>query len=507
MGNQQSQEGNQKNFQLAGLLELSQNSYRLSDKEIIQQALAFAVQATKSEIGFLNLINNGHKTFQFVGWSEIEFPQGEIESGKNYDIDQAGAWAECVRIGKPVINNDFHYSSDKNYLPESFLNLFRHVSVPLQEKDSFRFILSVGNKATDYDSSDIVPISLVGDFLVRVLNARQVEVAYSDAKHQYNQLVKYIPIGIFRVRTTPDDPLTIEYVNQQFCDMVKLTALEVHNDANVVLDRIYADDLPTLVELIREVLKTRKPFLWEGRSVIQGEVKWLQIEARPEAVHKNELIWHGVLTDTTERRQVESAFRDANTLLENRLVEIEILQEQLRDQAIRDYLTGLFNRRYLDETIDRELARAKREASQLSVVMMDIDHFKSINDTYGHQAGDIVLIELGTLLNKYSRTSDIACRHGGDEFMVVMPDASPSDALKRADEWRQKFAEKRFDYGERRFATTLSMGIASYPHHASSAKGVFQAADQALYQSKMHNNKVTVSRRIDTTTLRSIDNT
>jgi diguanylate cyclase (GGDEF)-like protein len=241
--------------------------------------------------------------------------------------------------------------------------------------------------------------------------------------------------------------------------------------------------------------------------VIDGNIRWLRVEARPEKILKDKIVWLGVVTDTTERNQAERALRDANSLLENRVAEIEQLQGKLREQTIRDYLTGLFNRRYLDETIEREIARAKRDRSQLSVVMIDIDHFKSINDTYGHEAGDTVLIELGTLLMKNSRSSDIACRHGGDEFVIVMPNASPEDALKRADEWRQIFERKRFTSNERRFATTLSMGIASYPLHASSPKGLFQAADQALYQSKIHNNFVSISRRLDTSTLHSIGRT
>ena len=136
--------------------------------------------------------------------------------------------------------------------------------------------------------------------------------------------------------------------------------------------------------------------------------------------------------------------------------------------------------------------------------MMDIDHFKGINDTYGHQAGDMVLIELGQLLGKFSRSSDIACRYGGDEFVVVMPNATPDQALKRADEWRIAFAKERFNFDDRRFATTLSMGIASFPEHASSSQGVFQAADQALYKSKLANNIVTISRRLSTSKLKSI---
>ena len=116
--------------------------------------------------------------------------------------------------------------------------------------------------------------------------------------------------------------------------------------------------------------------------MIEGSIRWLRVEARPEKILKDEIVWHGVVTDTTERNQAERALRDANELLENRVAEIEQLQEKLREQAIRDYLTGLFNRRYLDETIEREIARAKRDRSQLSVVMIDIDHFKNINDTH-----------------------------------------------------------------------------------------------------------------------------
>jgi len=489
---------------LTGLFELSQMSYRLNEKEIVQKALAYAVQETESEIGYLNFVNMDQETFQCIAWEDPGSEQDILDSGEIYALEQAGVWADCIRDRKPVIYNDplkFHENKGDSDGHGRFTRL---ASVPLFDKDSLRFVLSVGNKVIDYDSMDISQLYVVGEQLVRILHGRQVENALNKAKNQYDQLVKNIPIGIFRIRSTQTEPLTFEYVNQQFCEMVGLPIQAVYKDANSVLNMIHTDDRISLADLNRDFMQTKKPILWEGRFVIQGKTKWLRVEARPEDLNQNKSVWHGVLTDTTEQKQVESAFREANTLLENRLAEIEQLQEQLREQTIRDYLTGLFNRRYLDETIEREIARAKRDACLLSVVMIDIDHFKSINDTYGHEAGDQVLIELGALLNKYSRVSDIACRHGGDEFVVVMPNASPEDALKRADEWRLGFESKRFNSNKRRFATTLSMGIASYPLHASSPKGVFQAADQALYQSKIHNNKVSVSRRVATKMLQSI---
>jgi diguanylate cyclase (GGDEF)-like protein len=453
----QTQEHSLNETDLTALLELRQMAYRLTETEILHKALTYAIQMTKSEICYLNFVDKGQKNFQLIAWSGIGSEQAEMEIGKQKTLDQAGVWADCVQVDKPIIYNEVQNNSDKKNLLESHTHLIRHASVPLYDRKSLRFILSVGNKTTDYDSTDILQLRLVGDQLVSILHSRQVENALQKARHQYEQFGKHIPIGVYRARTTAQDPLTFEYVNQQFC---------------------------------------------QGRAVVGGKTKWLRIESRPVPLDNGNTIWHGVQTDITERKEAENAYLDANALLENRLVEIEQLQELLRGQAIRDYLTGLFNRRYLDETIDRELASAKREGSQLSVVMMDIDHFKSINDTYGHQAGDMVLIELGALLNKYSRLSDIACRHGGDEFVVVMPKASPKDAFKRADEWRVAFEERRFSFNDRRFATTLSIGIAGFPLHASSPKGVFQAADQALYQSKMHNNKVSISRRTATKTLR-----
>ena len=492
---------------LTKLLDLGQMAYGMNEKEIIQSALSYAIQATTSVYGYLHFVEQDQNTIQLIVWSEETVENCNLKSDRHHHIDQAGVWADCVRTGKPVVHNDFQNLQGRKGYPDDHVHLIRHANVPLFDGNKVRIVLGVANKTTDYTKTDVLLMQLVGDQLVKILHGKQLENTAIKAKKQYDQFVKFIPFGIFRAHTAQEKKLSFEYVNQQFCEMLNLTPKEIYKDAKSVFNAIHPDDLESFKTLNREASKNRKLFVWEGRGVIDGIIRWLRVEARPEKILKDEIVWHGVVTDTTERNQAERALRDANTLLENRVAEIEQLQEKLREQTIRDYLTGLFNRRYLDETIEREIARAKRDRSQLSVVMIDIDHFKSINDTYGHEAGDTVLIELGALLMKNSRTSDIACRHGGDEFVIVMPNASPEDALKRADEWRLLFERKRFTSNERRFATTLSMGIASYPLHASSPKGLFQAADQALYQSKIHNNFVSISRRLDTSTLQSIGRT
>jgi diguanylate cyclase (GGDEF)-like protein len=161
------------------------------------------------------------------------------------------------------------------------------------------------------------------------------------------------------------------------------------------------------------------------------------------------------------------------------------LRERLRSQSIRDALTGLFNRRYLDETLDREIARSVRYETSLAVMTIDVDHFKSYNDNYGHEAGDHVLTALARRLASHVRGSDIACRAGGEEFVLVLPDADESNAAKRAEEIRAEVAAMRLAYGEGELpGVTISVGVAAIPPERSDAASLLRQADRALYRAK-----------------------
>lgn len=161
------------------------------------------------------------------------------------------------------------------------------------------------------------------------------------------------------------------------------------------------------------------------------------------------------------------------------------LREQLKTQSIQDPLTGLFNRRYLETTLERELERAKRNQQPLSLVMVDVDHFKSFNDTFGHEAGDAVLRELGQLLQQAIRGSDFACRYGGEELTIVMPGAALEVTVARAELLRQELRRLRLDYrGQSLGAISISLGVASFPMHGLTGDAVLRAADSALYVAK-----------------------
>jgi diguanylate cyclase (GGDEF)-like protein len=161
------------------------------------------------------------------------------------------------------------------------------------------------------------------------------------------------------------------------------------------------------------------------------------------------------------------------------------VRDTLHEQSIRDPLTGLYNRRFLEEFLLRELARADRKKHPLSIITMDIDHFKRINDTLGHGAGDIVLRRVGLLLQGFVRQSDIACRVGGEEFSVLLPEASMQIATQRAENIRRAVQELKLKYEEHTLAAiTISLGVAAFPDHGTTPAALLHAADQALYDAK-----------------------
>jgi diguanylate cyclase (GGDEF)-like protein len=160
------------------------------------------------------------------------------------------------------------------------------------------------------------------------------------------------------------------------------------------------------------------------------------------------------------------------------------LQAKLREQAIRDPLTGLANRRYLEESLPRELHRASRESSALSIAMLDLDHFKRFNDTFGHDPGDSLLREVGRVLNEKLRKSDIACRYGGEEFVLVLPNSALVDTFERIEEIRLAVRDLRIRHGDRLLgAVTISAGVAE-ARDGMTARELLREADEALYGAK-----------------------
>ncbi len=174
----------------------------------------------------------------------------------------------------------------------------------------------------------------------------------------------------------------------------------------------------------------------------------------------------------------------AEQTLRAQVSEISALQAQLQDQAVRDPLTGLHNRRHLAEVLPAALARCRADGTSLAVVLIDLDHFKQINDRHGHAAGDAVLQVLARLMQARIRPQDMACRYGGEEFLLVMGGATLEVAQQRADALRRSFQQGGIRFGDLHLVATLSCGVAAFPGHGHDADTLLRAADAALYRAK-----------------------
>ena len=177
------------------------------------------------------------------------------------------------------------------------------------------------------------------------------------------------------------------------------------------------------------------------------------------------------IRDITERVQAQ------NALLKS--------EASLREESVRDHLTGLFNRRYMEETLKRELLRASRKRLSLGIIMLDVDNLKQCNDTWGHAAGDVILKGLGGVLHGNFRGEDVPCRYGGDEFIIILPDASRVATCERAESLCEYVRQFHFKFEDQPLdMITLSVGVAVFPEHGSASDAIFRAVDNALYRAK-----------------------
>ena len=161
------------------------------------------------------------------------------------------------------------------------------------------------------------------------------------------------------------------------------------------------------------------------------------------------------------------------------------LRDALRQESVHDAVTGLFNRRYMEESLEREMHRAERRKTTVGIIMFDIDHFKDFNDIYGHDGGDALLRELGSFLQTRTRGEDIACRYGGEEFVYVLPEASLEDTLNRAQQLRTDVKQITVSHlGKRLDNISISLGVTAFPAHGLTVETILKTADTALYQAK-----------------------
>ena len=188
------------------------------------------------------------------------------------------------------------------------------------------------------------------------------------------------------------------------------------------------------------------------------------------------LFWLMTSVAVSESRGAELAQRNR---------EAALLREKLQEQAMHDKLTGLYNRHYVEEWFGLELRRAQRHGRPIAAIMLDIDQFKRFNDSFGHEAGDLVLRELAAVLRRFARKSDVACRYGGEEFLVLLPECPFDAARSKAEQLREEVAKLELRYDDQPLGpVTVSLGVAAFPDHAKESEQLLRCADEALYLAK-----------------------
>ena len=240
-----------------------------------------------------------------------------------------------------------------------------------------------------------------------------------------------------------------------------------------------------LPKTLAGLFETKSDRISSYEMLAKDQKTYVNVYAVPLKAKKNQpsgtLI---TLQDITNYKQAEMKLKESNIQLQKELQHIEVLQESLQAQALRDPLTNLYNRRYQEEILDREISRAQRLKTPISVMMIDFDNFKQVNDHYSHQAGDQTLVAFAAILNETSRREDITCRYGGDEFLLIMPGLSREDALARGEFWRKRATDADFFPTQGDKSITISIGISSFPENGATAGELVQAADKAMYSAK-----------------------
>ncbi len=333
---------------------------------------------------------------------------------------------------------------------------------PIIDVDDINGFLGIDlvKRSCDWPEEEVRLLQLMVENISRALSRRNIEAQLTHLNEQFQAFAKHVPLGLFRFCHPAKGDDYFEYWNSQFLELNAVTEPSAVLDFNAM----HPEDRGPFLEQKALAIAAKVPLLWEGRYVMGAMERWMRIEASPPIQNAQGVwIWSGFMQDITARKH-----------LELKLVEL----------SQTDDLTGLTNRRHFLAQAEATLALSQRYQHGFSVLMLDVDHFKRINDQFGHAAGDTVLQKFAQVMGAVVRKTDLTARLGGEEFAIILPESTMNDALILAERIRTNIAAERFSYASEVFDVTVSIGLACYQPDDVAFERMLARADKALYRAK-----------------------
>jgi len=446
-------------MRLNALLTLSEKTYGLSEVEIIQAALEEAQNLTGSTIGYFHFVNDDRETIELSTWSRTTLEGCTAAQVKHYPLSQAGVWADCARTKKPVVHNDYRSLEGKRGIPEGHSELVRHMSAPVIEGDDVHAIAGVGNKATDYDEADVRQLQLLANDTWRIIRRKRAEEERQKLAAIIETSSDFIGIADLEGK--------ILYINEAGLRIVGIESL-ARARGKYIGDFLAPEETVRLTGGMMPAIRESGNWVGEFRMIHAASGKPVPVEMNAFMIRN---------TETGEPIALASISRDIS---ERKRAELALFE-----LATSDPLTGVNNRRRFFELAGRAFKHALLKSLDLSALMIDADHFKDINDKYGHAVGDQVLEGLVTRLRAGLRDTDILGRYGGEEFVVLMPGTDRASALRVAGRLLEEVRREPVDTGRMKLSVTVSIGVAVLDEGRDlTTDDMVNRADEAMYRAK-----------------------
>jgi diguanylate cyclase (GGDEF)-like protein len=297
----------------------------------------------------------------------------------------------------------------------------------------------------------------------------------------YYQLLDLVPVAQdVLIRQVQDGIMVVDW-QDRIVDINKRAFDVLHLPHENLIGKKYQDVLPWGLDLP----KMNDRFIPTEYCLSETDHLYVDLQVSSLSPHTNQPAGYlFVFRDISLRKQTELQLKKANESLQKQIHETNRLQVMLKEQATHDSLTGLYNRREMDKVLNQILLQSQKQESRFSIMVMDIDHFKEINDQFGHQTGDGILRQFGQAIIQSTRSNDFSFRLGGDEILVVFPGMSIEEAQKKANLFREMLQNIVVEKNNNRVSTTISIGIAEYPTHGEDVQDLINGADRALYRAK-----------------------